>query len=398
MPPEIVWEMYEREFHAAIDGFSEKSSLCSRTVARRMKKLVTSGLPLREWNVQHVLDWLEYAGLQQHRELFRRAEVDGSILLKLSSETLRTKVDIRSYGHRQNIMEEVDRLRDRLKSFVPASASGNPPSIPVSPRSAGSTDAAQSPSSVVPADVPSEELLAQLRSQRGQWVRDRKHLMAMLGTRVDFLGVPPAKWTIQQVCDWMDHIGLSPYRKLFAHGSINGRFLMEMTLETLQSEVGIRSLEHRSMILAKLRSLVQGNTSSDANLEVHHCHLTAERLGQVQGHMRECDFNIMRLDQRIAKVKQRLGIDEPKTQTYRECQRKVEDFREELEHANTRKQGSGEKWWNKHYAEYNEKMERMEKLRVKIRKEEEIQEKNEKNNFTSRANSNPHGHFMIRHL
>jgi len=110
--------MHDQEFHAAIDGFGEKSSLCSRTVARRMKKLIKDGVPMRDWNVQQVLDWLDYAGLHQHRSLFQRCPVDGELLSKLSSETLKTKVGIRSYGHRQNIMEELD----QLKSFISKAA------------------------------------------------------------------------------------------------------------------------------------------------------------------------------------------------------------------------------------------------------------------------------------
>jgi len=396
--------MHDQEFHAAIDGFGEKSSLCSRTVARRMKKLIKDGVPMRDWNVQQVLDWLDYAGLHQHRSLFQRCPVDGELLSKLSSETLKTKVGIRSYGHRQNIMEELDQLKSFISkaaaqggSSQDAAQAGNfqGTSAPPSPRP---PSASQTPRSIVPADVPTQELLADLKQQRSQWVRDRQNLMAMLGPKLAFLQVPPEQWTTQQVCDWIDHVGLSLYRKLFAHGCITGRLLMSMTLQTLDSEVGIRTLQHRRLLMSKIRSLVEQNGA-----DTFESHQVADggpplspnvhQLGQLQGQMRECDFNIMRLDQRITKVKKSLGIDVPLTLEYVGAQERVEVFR-----ANMITKGSEESWWLRQYREYDKRIERQDK-RVRKRLQEEEQ-KRQKTPLPppSRENCSPTGPFMVRHL
>ena len=67
------------ETAAGAEGFGERDPLCTRTVERRLNKLFASELPLGHWNLQQILDWLEYRGLHQHRELFKRAEVDGKV-------------------------------------------------------------------------------------------------------------------------------------------------------------------------------------------------------------------------------------------------------------------------------------------------------------------------------
>eukprot|EP00931_Biecheleriopsis_adriatica_P100978 TRINITY_DN76206_c0_g1_i2.p1 TRINITY_DN76206_c0_g1~~TRINITY_DN76206_c0_g1_i2.p1 ORF type:complete len:412 (+),score=62.59 TRINITY_DN76206_c0_g1_i2:72-1307(+) len=359
MKREAVQDMYDQEFHASIDGFGEKSVLCTRTVDRRIKKLVASGLPLRDWTQLHVLDWLTYSGMEQHRELFRRAAVDGRVLSKLSFETLRTKVGMRSLGHRKHLCEEIKQLKAYLsQNSIPSSP----------PRSAGPAGVQAQYATGQGGDLASEELLSQLRSQRERWVADRQHLMRILNKRLSFLTEPLEEWTVEQVCDWIDHLGLSTYRRIFAHGSIDGKILSKMTMGALDREVGVACVEHRRFLMSQIRKLAtqehyERQESGGSCAEM----LTREQRHQVQGQMRECDFNIIRIDQRMEKLKKRLGVDTPKTNEYHGAQQRAEEEKSRMEESSKH---HDKNWWDRHFEEHEKKQAELSRKREKAVHEE----------------------------
>lgn len=47
---------------------------------------------------------------------------------------------------------------------------------------------------------------------------------------------------VRDVCDWVDGLGLSQYRKKLMHHCVNGRLLTKLTDELLKTEVGIGPL------------------------------------------------------------------------------------------------------------------------------------------------------------
>lgn len=337
----------------------EKHPLCSRTVERRVKKLIASELPLSDWNLQQILDWLEYRGLHQHRELFKRAEVDGKVLQRLSCESIRTKIGIKGLGHRRAITEE---LR-HLKSYLAEHSSSS-----IRPGSSHHSSSPARPKSARDPKVHTTEELSQLRLQRAQWQRDRLHLMSMMGRKPTFLTVPAEEWTPHEVCDWIDYIGLNWYRKSFAHGAIDGTLLTSMTDKLLEAEVGIKSLEHRRLLLDKIKELEQNGAGNETTGEEEPTQLSRTQLGQVQGQLRECDFNIMRLDQRIARAKKIVGIHEPKTNEYRSAMERARDERANM--AESRTNNPGEKWWERQFNAFETKVKNHHALREKSKKEE----------------------------
>lgn len=347
----------QRAAGATENGFTEKDPQCTRTVERRVKKLIAAELPLSNWNCQQVLDWLEYRGLQQHRELFKRAEVDGKVVQRLSSESIRTAIGIQGLGHRRAIVEELRQLKSYLAehsstSIRPGTSHNN--SSPTRPQSARN---------------PNAEELSQLRLQRAQWQRDRLHLMSMLGRKPTFLTVPAEEWSPHEVCDWIDYIGLNWYRKSLAHGAIDGALLTSMTDKLLEAELGIKSLEHRRFLLEKIKELqANGAVTENTEEEKESAQLNRTQLGQVQGQLRECDFNIMRLDQRIARAKKIVGIHEPKTNEYRSAMERARDERANM--AETRINKPGEQWWERQFKAFETKVKHHHELRQKFAKEE----------------------------
>ncbi|KAK9818177.1 hypothetical protein WJX72_008293 [[Myrmecia] bisecta] len=66
---------------------------------------------------------------------------------------------------------------------------------------------------------------------------------------------PPCDWTVPEVCDWVDFIGLGQYRKKFLHSYINGRILLKVTNDHLKLDLGIAPLGHREGLLMAIADL-----------------------------------------------------------------------------------------------------------------------------------------------
>lgn len=52
---------------------------------------------------------------------------------------------------------------------------------------------------------------------------------------------------VNDVCDWVDGLGLSQYRKKFMHNVVNGSLLLRLTDQLLRTELGIGPLVRRPL-------------------------------------------------------------------------------------------------------------------------------------------------------
>ena len=63
------------------------------------------------WGVAAVQEWLTASGLQRHAELFAENEIDGEMLLTLTSDELEEELEITDEGEREALLEKLDVLR-----------------------------------------------------------------------------------------------------------------------------------------------------------------------------------------------------------------------------------------------------------------------------------------------
>jgi SAM domain (Sterile alpha motif) len=60
-------------------------------------------MPLQAWSVADVCDWLEFNDMGQYRKRFVHHQVNGPLLVKLTSQQL--KVQFSRYWNKQGIMD-----------------------------------------------------------------------------------------------------------------------------------------------------------------------------------------------------------------------------------------------------------------------------------------------------
>mmetsp|Transcript_26652 Transcript_26652/g.48213 ORF Transcript_26652/g.48213 Transcript_26652/m.48213 type:complete len:442 (+) Transcript_26652:3-1328(+) len=68
-------------------------------------------------------------------------------------------------------------------------------------------------------------------------------------------GLPPSQWSLQQVCDWVEYIGLRQLRSRFIRARVTGQVLVNLTDEKMKSELKISVFEHRRYIVEELSKL-----------------------------------------------------------------------------------------------------------------------------------------------
>lgn len=67
--------------------------------------------------------------------------------------------------------------------------------------------------------------------------------------------LPVASWSVREVCDWVEHLGLAQYRKRFLHQRISGDLLLQLTEDHLKVHLMHRQpMVLRSMSLKLLHS------------------------------------------------------------------------------------------------------------------------------------------------
>ena len=65
----------------------------------------------------------------------------------------------------------------------------------------------------------------------------------------------PASWTVQDVCAWVERIGLGQYRKRFVHNAITGALLLRLTPAQIREHLEITILGHQAALWDALRAL-----------------------------------------------------------------------------------------------------------------------------------------------
>ena len=77
-----------------------------------------------EWSVQDVGEWLQSLALDQYREAFADAAVDGAFLYDLNDEDLRNTLGIDHHLHRKKILNSVKRLKAAEQTAAAAAGRG----------------------------------------------------------------------------------------------------------------------------------------------------------------------------------------------------------------------------------------------------------------------------------
>ncbi|KAL4855243.1 Dual specificity protein kinase splA [Chlorella vulgaris] len=71
------------------------------------------------------------------------------------------------------------------------------------------------------------------------------------------MGRDPAEWTVREVCDWLELIGLGQWRRAFVHNAVSGALLLRLSSEELKTELGMAPLGHRDGLLTAVNDLEQ---------------------------------------------------------------------------------------------------------------------------------------------
>lgn len=94
---------------------SEKQSLLDfflqLTKAQGLEKLLAK--PVGEWVPDEVGRWIELIGYRQYSDAFRRHDVSGALLTKLTDDLMRHHLEVHSWGARVGILESLDELLGR---------------------------------------------------------------------------------------------------------------------------------------------------------------------------------------------------------------------------------------------------------------------------------------------
>ena len=80
----------------------------------------------------------------------------------------------------------------------------------------------------------------------------------------------PRQWTVADVQDWIESIGLYEYRETFLEGHIEGNVLLGMNAAALQKKLLIASAEHAALLETEVAELkARRGLFSDAELRAH---------------------------------------------------------------------------------------------------------------------------------
>ena len=65
---------------------------------------------------------------------------------------------------------------------------------------------------------------------------------------------PMPEWEVEEVCGWLEEIGLGEYRPQFRENEILGEHLLELTKDEL-AELGIKKIGHKKRFFTKVKEL-----------------------------------------------------------------------------------------------------------------------------------------------
>ncbi|KAF5837276.1 hypothetical protein DUNSADRAFT_4603 [Dunaliella salina] len=107
-------------------------------------------------------------------------------------------------------------------------------------------------SELSPRSRPSRPSSAVARGKRGQNFEDT--MKGRLDAAVaEACKRPISTWDVRDVCNWVESIGFLCYRKKFAHNSIDGPLLVELTEDQMRKGLNILPLGHRETLKKKIQ-------------------------------------------------------------------------------------------------------------------------------------------------
>uniref|UniRef100_A0A665TS27 PPFIA binding protein 2 n=1 Tax=Echeneis naucrates TaxID=173247 RepID=A0A665TS27_ECHNA len=81
------------------------------------------------------------------------------------------------------------------------------------------------------------------------------------------LKMPFSKWSTEQVCDWLEDVGLSQYSVLARQWVTSGQTLLSATVQDLEKEVGIKNPLHRKKLQLAIKTFSSKQPEKSAELD-----------------------------------------------------------------------------------------------------------------------------------
>ncbi|XP_054475224.1 liprin-beta-2b isoform X2 [Anoplopoma fimbria] len=81
------------------------------------------------------------------------------------------------------------------------------------------------------------------------------------------LKVPFSKWSTEQVCGWIEEIGLGQYGVLACHWVTGGETLLSATLQDLEKELAMKNPLHRKKLQLAIKTFSSGQPEKSAELD-----------------------------------------------------------------------------------------------------------------------------------
>ena len=77
-----------------------------------------------------------------------------------------------------------------------------------------------------------------------------------MSSSMKYKNTPLQEWSVGDVCEWLEAIGLSEYISSFKENEMMGEHLVDITKEDLK-ELGVKKLGHQKTFLSKLSQIVK---------------------------------------------------------------------------------------------------------------------------------------------
>jgi len=82
-----------------------------------------------------------------------------------------------------------------------------------------------------------------------------EHIDMLSSAAGTLLGKDVSEWSIEEVSDWLKHLGLNEYIEIFKQNHINGSVLFELKEKDLKDEFKITSIGHRKNFMKAVENL-----------------------------------------------------------------------------------------------------------------------------------------------
>ena len=78
--------------------------------------------------------------------------------------------------------------------------------------------------------------------------------------RAAYHSKPVLEWEVEEVCQWLEDIGLAEHCPQFQENEILGEHLLELTKDEL-AELGVKKIGHKKTFLAKVKELTSESST-----------------------------------------------------------------------------------------------------------------------------------------